>query len=208
MADRKDDKTAKAPTKTITLKRSVESGTVRQSFSHGRSKSVVVETVKRRTVGGPAKPAAAKPAAAAPHAETAKPAARSEAQKPSGVVLRTLTEEEREARDRALIDARSREAEERKHAEEDAKRRAAREEVERTEREAAEARKKSEEARRATEEQTKRKADEVAKKRFGEAPSPAGRTPVADEDDEGPRGPRRRRSPCQRCRSPASCCAR
>ena len=58
MADKKDDKTAKAPGKTITLKRSVESGTVRQSFSHGRSKSVVVETVKRRTVGGPAKPAA------------------------------------------------------------------------------------------------------------------------------------------------------
>ncbi|HVT55601.1 MAG TPA: translation initiation factor IF-2 [Xanthobacteraceae bacterium] len=191
MADKKDDKTAKAPTKTITLKRSVESGTVRQSFSHGRSKSVVVETVKRRTVGGPAKPVVAKAKTAAPQAEAPKAAPRAEAHKPSGVVLRTLTEEERDARDRALIDARSREAEERKHAEEDAKRRAAREEVERAEREAAEARKKSEEARRATEEQTKRKADEVAKKRFGEAPSPAGRTPVADEDDEGPRGPRR-----------------
>jgi translation initiation factor IF-2 len=191
MADKKDDKTAKAPTKTITLKRSVESGTVRQSFSHGRSKSVVVETVKRRTVGGPAKPAVAKAKTAAPQAEAPKAAPRADTHKPSGVVLRTLTEEERDARDRALIDARSREAEERKHAEEDAKRRAAREEVERTEREAAEARKKSEEARRATEEQTKRKADEVAKKRFGEAPSPAGRTPVADEDDEGPRGPRR-----------------
>ena len=138
MADKKDDKTAKAPTKTITLKRSVESGTVRQSFSHGRSKSVVVETVKRRTVGGPAKPAAAKAAPA--QRETPKSAPRAEApQKPSGVVLRTLTEEEREARDRALIDARSREAEERKHAEEDAQRRAAREAIDRTEREAAEA---------------------------------------------------------------------
>jgi len=190
MADRKDDKTAKAPTKTITLKRSVESGTVRQSFSHGRSKSVVVETVKRRTVGGPAKPAAAKPAAV-PHAEKPKPAPRTEApQKPSGVVLRTLTEEEREARDRALIDARSREAEERKHAEEDAQRRAAREAVDRSEREAAEARKRNEEARRATEEQTKRKADEVAKKRFGEA-VPGSRAVVADEDDDGPRTSRR-----------------
>ena len=190
MADRKDDKTAKAPTKTITLKRSVESGTVRQSFSHGRSKSVVVETVKRRTVGGPAKPAAAKPAAV-PHAEKSKPAPRTEApQKPSGVVLRTLTEEEREARDRALIDARSREAEERKHAEEDAQRRAAREAVDRSEREAAEARKRNEEARRATEEQTKRKADEVAKKRFGEA-VPGSRAVVADEDDDGPRTSRR-----------------
>jgi translation initiation factor IF-2 len=188
MADKKDDKTAKAPTKTITLKRSVESGTVRQSFSHGRSKSVVVETVKRRTMGGPAKPAAAKPAPA-PQPEAPKPAPRAEApQKPSGVVLRTLTEEERDARDRALMDARTREAEERKHAEEDAKRRAAREAIERAEREAAEARKKSEEARRATEEQTKRKADEVAKKRFGEAASaPGARNLVADDDDEGPR---------------------
>src|SRR5262249_3702759 len=52
MADKKDDK---PKGKTITLKRSVESGTVRQSFSHGRSKSVVVETVKRRTVGPGAK---------------------------------------------------------------------------------------------------------------------------------------------------------
>ncbi|WP_332122954.1 translation initiation factor IF-2 associated domain-containing protein, partial [Azorhizobium caulinodans] len=37
-----------APGKTLTLKRPVEQGTVRQSFSHGRSKSVVVEKVKRR----------------------------------------------------------------------------------------------------------------------------------------------------------------
>ncbi len=40
--------------------------------------------------------------------------------KPSGVVLRTLTEEERTARARALGDARLREAEERKIAEEEA----------------------------------------------------------------------------------------
>ena len=36
------------PSKTLTLKRPVEAGTVRQSFSHGRTKNVVVETVKRR----------------------------------------------------------------------------------------------------------------------------------------------------------------
>ncbi|MCB1537105.1 MAG: IF-2-associated domain-containing protein, partial [Rhodoblastus sp.] len=35
------------PSKTLTLKRPVEQGTVRQSFSHGRSKAVVVEKVKR-----------------------------------------------------------------------------------------------------------------------------------------------------------------
>mgnify|MGYP003693626143 CR=1 FL=1 len=39
-------------TKTLTLKPRAETGVVRQSFSHGRSKAVVVEKVKRR-VGGP-----------------------------------------------------------------------------------------------------------------------------------------------------------
>src|SRR3954469_20054963 len=38
-------------TKTLTLKRGVEQGVVRQSFSHGRTKPVVVEKVKRRGVG-------------------------------------------------------------------------------------------------------------------------------------------------------------
>src|SRR5262245_16026323 len=51
------------PTKTLSLKRGVEQGVVRQSFSHGRSKAVVVEKVKRRSVG-PAEAKAAEPAAA------------------------------------------------------------------------------------------------------------------------------------------------
>src|SRR5215467_4981367 len=51
------------PTKTLTLKRSVEQGVVRQSFSHGRTKAVVVEKVKRRTVSpGDGKVADAAPA--------------------------------------------------------------------------------------------------------------------------------------------------
>src|SRR5215467_3311980 len=54
------------PTKTLTLKRSVEQGVVRQSFSHGRTKAVVVEKVKRRTVGpGDGKPEAGAAGAAA-----------------------------------------------------------------------------------------------------------------------------------------------
>ena len=46
--------TAAPPKATLHLKRPVEQGTVRQSFSHGRSKAVVVEKVKRRilTPGG------------------------------------------------------------------------------------------------------------------------------------------------------------
>ena len=62
MADTKDtEKTLRASSpKTLTVKRNVEQGVVRQSFSHGRSKSVVVETVKRRSIapGGEKKAAA------------------------------------------------------------------------------------------------------------------------------------------------------
>jgi len=55
--------------KTLTLKPRSETGTVRQSFSHGRSKQVVVEKVKRRAVGGETKaeaPPAAEPPPPAP----------------------------------------------------------------------------------------------------------------------------------------------
>jgi translation initiation factor IF-2 len=187
----------------LTLKPRTETGVVRQSFSHGRSKQVVVETVKRRTIGAPAaKPEpvieAKKPAAPAARAATPAPAAEAP-KKPSGVVLRTLTEEERQARAHALADSRVREAEERKHAEEEAKRRAIQEAKERVEREAAEARKRDEEERRKHDEQTKRKADEVAKKRLGdgttaEAKRPGGpgqRMTVEAEEDESPARARR-----------------
>ena len=41
-----DKKLSVAPTKTLTLKpRGVEQGVVKQSFSHGRTKAVVVEKV-------------------------------------------------------------------------------------------------------------------------------------------------------------------
>jgi translation initiation factor IF-2 len=167
------------PSKTLTLKRTgVEQGVVRQSFSHGRTKQVVVEKVKRRLVGPGEAKAEPAPVAAAPQPRrapmpsgrgtppsSAGPAA---AGKPSGVVLRTLTEEERSARAHALADAKVREAEERRTAEEEARRRSERESSERVEREAAEARKREEEDRRRHEEEAKRKAETEAKKRFGE----------------------------------------
>src|SRR5947209_6036490 len=202
-----------SPTKTLTLKPRAETGVVRQSFSHGRSKAVVVEKVRKRTVGpGEAKAAEAAPAqdratprrvgvvargAAAPAAAatSATPAA---APKPSGVVLRTLTDEERNRRAHALGDAKVREAEERKIAEEEARIRQQRETIERTEREAAEARKRTEEDRRRHDEETKRKADEVAKKRFGgdeearlKSGTPASRTLTPEADDDDRRPPRR-----------------
>ncbi len=196
--------------KTLTLKRSAETGMVRQSFSHGRTKSVVVEKVKRRVIGGSeAKAEAAAPApkvertqgqrSTATKAATAAAAAASQAApapKPSGVVLRTLSEEERSARAHALTDFRVREAEERKTAEEEVRRRASREVTDRSEREAAEARKREEDDRRRHEEETKRKADEVAKKRLGEdegrKAGPHSRVVAAEaEEDEAPRRPGR-----------------
>ena len=223
MADSKNpgDKTLSVgPTKTLTLKRGVGQGTVRQSFSHGRTKEVVVEKVKRRGVGGdkPEAPVVEKAPAPAPAATVkasapAKPAAAPQAApKPprqSGVVLRTLTEEERNARTAALADARVREVEERKIAEEEARRRAEREAIERADREAAEARKRDEESRRKHDEETKQKAEQEAKKRFGTddsrtattpaTPRPAGHHPghgpraaVAEsDDDDAPRTVRR-----------------
>ncbi len=140
----------------------------------------------------------------------------------SGVVLRTLTDEERNARASALADARvraveeQRMAEERRAAEEEARRRAERERSERAEREAAEARKREEDARRAQEEENKRRAEQEARKRLGAdtasagnasntrssaaapaagAPRPAGtanRAAATTEGEDDRRGPPRR----------------
>src|SRR4030088_1778254 len=206
------DKTLSVPTKTLTLKPRVETGTVKQSFSHGRTKQVVVEKRGKRRVGGDA-PAtethapdrgAAKPAPAkAPLARPATPPA--PARSPSGVVLRTLTEDERSARASALADARVRDVEERRLAEEEAKPRNSKEGIEQAEREAAEARRKAEEERHRQDEEAKRKAELEAKKSFGEAEAqtatparpaiPVARAPgvAADssDEDEGPRQIRR-----------------
>jgi len=196
------DKPLSMPTGKLSIKRP-ETGTVRQSFSHGRSKTVVVEKVKRRT-GTSAEPReatgaqapAAKRAAPAPLARGAKSAtpssaapsvastgsAQPTARGPAGagqkasIVLRTLTEEERNRQGTALAEARRREEDERKHAEEEARLRAARDEVERKEREAADERKREEEDRRRSEDQAKRKAEEEARRRFGDPP-PASRAP-------------------------------
>jgi translation initiation factor IF-2 len=207
------DKTLSVPTKTLTLKPRVETGTVRQSFSHGRTKQVVVEKRGKRRVGGDApaaeshapEPVVAKAAPA--KAPLARPAAPPPPRSNSGVVLRTLTEDERSARASALADAKVRDIEERRLAEEEAKRRNSKEGIEQAEREAAEARRKAEEERHRQDEEAKRKAELEAKKRFGEAEAkaaatvraaaavPAARAPgvAADitDEDEGPRQIRR-----------------
>src|SRR5438552_3667471 len=203
------DKTLSVPTKTLTLKPRVETGTVRQSFSHGRTKQVVVEKRGKRRIPGEAPatetPAAEPTAKAAPAKPLARPATPSAAPRAgSGVVLRTLTEDERTARASALAYAKMRDVVERRLAEEEAKRRNSREGIEQAEREAAEARRKAEEERHRQDEEAKRKAELEAKKRFGEAEAraattaramPAARAPgiAADisDEDEGPRQIRR-----------------
>ena len=182
---------APPPKATLHLKRPVEQGSVRQSFSHGRSKTVVVEKVKRRIltpgeappVGVPARTAApAAPLTAAPAQVAARPVPTAPA-KPAappppktGVVLPTLTAEQREARARALIDARANEEEDRRRQEAEAGVRREREARDRLEREAAEARKRDEEHRRAQEANFKRQSEDEARRRLsgGEpAPSPS-----------------------------------
>src|ERR1700742_1599341 len=105
------DKTLSMPSKTLTLKPRVETGTVRQSFSHGRSKQVVVEKRGKRRLGGdgpgdapapePTIPKSPPPKAPPARAPTDRPSAPSPLSN-SGVVLRTLTEDERPARASAL----------------------------------------------------------------------------------------------------------
>ncbi|HEX5278860.1 MAG TPA: translation initiation factor IF-2 [Micropepsaceae bacterium] len=159
--------------KTLSLKRT-ETSTVRQSFSHGRSKAVVVE--KKRARVAPSGKMPTEPEKGGKHAgeETshATIATRDEPRRAAanrgGVVLRELTEDEKEARLRALTDAKFAEEEARKRAEEDASRRAQEEERMRRERDAAEKRKSEEEARKHAEEEARRRAEQEAARRMKE----------------------------------------
>ena len=121
MSDTKDtaDKTLTGGgRKPLSLQRTVESGHVRQSFSHGRSKSVVVEKRKTRKLAAPGGAEAApvtpaQPAAPAARVETKAPAARPPVPRgDAGKGDHLLRPEERDARARALAEARTRQAEE------------------------------------------------------------------------------------------------
>jgi translation initiation factor IF-2 len=137
------------------LGQTVDAGSVRQSFSHGRSKVVQVEVRKKRAPNGPPSAASLPSAAAgAPSAATRAPA--NVARPPAGAG-RALTQTELAARQRALIEQ---------------QRDAARREAERREQEkisilsaAEEARRREEEQRRAAEEEARRKAEAEARER-------------------------------------------
>ena len=190
--------------KTLGLRRpAVEQGKVKQNFSHGRTKTVAVEIKRKRvtTPGEPAPPsaptavAATKAPAEAKHAPKSAPRQSASAGNRSGMVLRTLTDEEKDARAKALADARLREADERHRAAEDAKRRAeedARAEVERA---AAAARRADEDARRKQEDENKRRAEETARKHEPKTMPPRGPAQQPAEDDQRGRGSPRNDKP-------------
>ena len=177
-----EDKTARGGRKmTLNVRRTVESGHVRQSFSHGRSKSVLVEKKKRRAVGGtpaaqPVEEPKPKVAAAAPEPAPAK-RTRDDDQRRAGVVLRALSDEEKDARLRALTESRQREAQERERAKEEAALRVVTDEVKAKEQDEAQERQKKEDARHEAEAEARRKGEEVARKHLV----------VKEEEEEAPR---------------------
>src|SRR5256885_15830959 len=169
------------------LKRTVETGKVKQSFSHGRSNTVVVEVKKRRILGRPGeappaeapKPIAEAPAPVAPP-KPAPPAARRTS--PTDDITRRmelqdkLLREAEEARLTSLEEARRREELARTSANEEERRRA--EENRRTEEAAVEER--AEQARRDAEEQARLATEQ---------PQPEVAEPMDEDEERGCRRP-------------------
>ncbi len=181
---------------------------VRQKFSHGRTRAVTVEVKKpvKRTGAASPPPAVAAPVPAqeappppAPTGRTLKlggaappaPPRAAPSARPAGgdrggrgIVLRTLTEEEKEARARALVDA-NRDAESaRQRAAEDAARRAIEDEARKKSDEEHRKRLAEEEARKKTEDEIKRKADVLVQKRLDQAATAAPQTTIARQAQE------------------------
>jgi translation initiation factor IF-2 len=168
------------------IKRTVETGKVKQSFSHGRSNTVVVEVKKRRILGKPGeKPEA--PKTPEPEAEAPKPEAKKPAPKPAAPARAPKSSPandiaaRKEMQERLLREA----EEERLRLAEEARRR---EETERTEQNEEE-RRRAEENRKAEEaaaEVARMQAQEAAKA-AAEAAAPAqAPEPEAAEEEERP----------------------
>lgn len=120
-----EDRSAGTGGKTLSMRRGVEQGRVKQNFSHGRSKTVVVETKQRRTITAPGaapspieskvRPASTK---AAPQPAPAAPVEEA----PQTVAANQLSDSELEARAKALAGARLREADDAEAARKEAER--------------------------------------------------------------------------------------
>ena len=191
----------------LELKKTVDGGQVRQSFSHGRSRAVAVEVKKKRIfkrgeAGTMLEVTAAKAAllvveaAPPPPPVVAAPPTEDAGKSTRGIVLRSLTEDEKAARARAVGDARKADEDARQRAELERGQRA--EDEKRLEREKAEAerRQAEEDDRRKVEEESRRKAAEEAARRLPVEPAAgAPREPgAADEEGRG-RGRRGRVEP-------------
>ena len=201
-----DDKTLSVtPKKTLTLKRpGIEQSTVRQNFSHGRTKQVVVETKRKFVKPGeqqaapaqqavftpkPAAPQPQPPAQPQPRPQQAAPVVQ-EQRRPTpppqpdrgGMVLNELSRGEMEARRRALEGSQAREMEDRQRAAEEAKRRAEEEERRKREREDSARRQAEEEARIQAEAEARRRAEEEARRRAPQTAEQAG-----EEEEAKPR---------------------
>ena len=158
---------------TLNVRRTVESGHVRQSFSHGRSKSVLVEKKKRRAIGSgtAAEPVEEPKSKAQPRvAETStpKPQAEEAQGRRVGVVLPQLSEDEKDARMRALTDSRQREAAEREKAKSSAALHVVTEEQRAKERQEADDRKRKEDERHEAEAKARKVGEETARKHLKE----------------------------------------
>ncbi len=150
------------------------SGQVRQSFSHGRSKTVTVEVKKKRgtrsrtaTAERALEAEAAAPAAPAPAPEPAEEAKESASK--GRVVLKALTDDEKAARAKALEGAKKASVEARERAKVEASRLAEEEARLAREREEAERREAAEEERKRVEEEARKKAAEAAAERLGDS---------------------------------------
>ncbi len=193
-----DDENKPRERKPLGLKRSVESGEVKQTFSHGRTNKVAVEVKRRRKILKPGEAAppppppaeeakAPEPAPApAPKPATKKPAAKNAApagETPKERVAR-LQREAEEERLRLAVEARKRDDQPAKKAAEDEKKRAeenakAREEAEK---------RAAEEAKAAAEAPAAEPEGETSGSDDGKAARPAARkfTPVARPEPKKP----------------------
>jgi len=159
---------ARAP---LGLKRTVETGKVKQSFSHGRSNTVVVEVKKRRILGRPEAEAPTPPPAPepAPVARAPQPAPKPAPRPADDAATRRerqdrLLREAEEARLTSLEEARRREDKQAKAQTEEEKRRA--------------------EENRLKAEEDARKADEEARRAADEAAQPAPEAVAEPVEDE------------------------
>ncbi len=165
MSDTKDtDKPARRP---LTLGRKTDTGTVKQSFSHGRSKQVLVETKKKRVVVAPGAAKAKAPAAPKKPTEAAPLAAAKKAAEKQG-----LSEAELKARQAAL--AQRQKVESKRRAEMEAQEEADRRRLE--------------EARRLEEDERKRVEANQRAEAQAEAEARAASAPQQRNDGPGARG--------------------